>query len=334
MEGFTSLGHPAICPFVSPLSSLGGPCCSYCSLKICLQKLSKSSRIPVPSLRPWITSLVFSLQSPEKRCVQSPLPNQIAATKALYLNKLLQPSHLNCRKCIIVRLQIKFPRPSSKGWLHILLFLAFFTIMLTSLTWIMWSQLSTSRTAQSERESKKITYAYAMNGGFIVIALIGLYLDSFRQCRTYYKRWSLLNQELRIFPYDAGDDLDYCHKGAGQISLAQDEILNTIPAFHAGEASNSTNESEITELPHRTNQFSCQNDGFAHDVEMLDDPIVSENLNNSPSFREMDQRHQWPVMVSSYIVPTRTVAEQSSLHLSMSASADLRSVLVLKETYV
>ena len=210
---------------------------------------------------------------------------------------------------------MKFPRPSLKGWLHLLLFLAFFSIMLTSLTWILWTQFSTSRAAQSERESKEITYAYVINGGFIIMALIGLYLDSFGQCRTYYRKWSLMNQELIILPYDMKKDTDYCTL----LSSPYCSIFSTSPTFcisrtsAASTQTTSANKSTNAEPRDGTNSMFHENSGFAQDVEIFKNPVAMETHAEPAS-----HQHQWPIMATSCVVIT----------------PDPHNILVLKETYV
>lgn len=223
--------------------------------------------------------------------------------------------------------KLRFPRPSFKGWLHVLLFLAFFSIMVTSLTWIMWSQFSSSQAAQSERESKEITYAYAINGGFIIMALIGLYLDSFGQCRTYHRRWSLLNQELIIFPYDMNKDVD-CNKTADSLLRPHENNVNTSPTLYVSEAftASTPNMSANKNIePRDTTSSFYKNDGFTHDIQKFEIPMDSEVASH---------RHQWPAMGASHVVPTSSTIEQPTLHQSISVPANLRNILVLKETYV
>ena len=202
--------------------------------------------------------------------------------------------------------------------------------MLTSLTWIMWSQLSTSRAAKSERESKEVTYAYAVNGGFIVMALIGLYLDSFGQCRKYYRKWSLLNQELIVFPYDANGDVDYYYKTAGLLFMPHTDAANYTPKFHVNDAlavstpdTSAINKSESTD--DTTTSLSYLNDGFAHDKQTTEVPMDMHSDATS-------NRDQWPVTDVS--APSQSITEQATVRQSTSLPDDLRNILVLRETYV
>ncbi len=213
--------------------------------------------------------------------------------------------------------QLRFPRPSFKGWLHILLFLAFLSIMVTSITWIMWSQFSSSKAAQSERESKEATYAYAVNGGFMIMAVIGLYLDSFGQCRAYYKKLSLLNQELIVFPYDVDQDVDYCYKPAGLVFSPASLAIST-PCTTAN-GSESMDDTTIS--------FSFKNDGFTLEKQISEDPKDSH-------LEATSHRNQWPVMTAPYVMPNGSLTEQPTVHHSISLPADLQNILVLRETYV
>lgn len=87
-----------------------------------------------------------------------------------------------------------------------MLFLAFVAMLLTSLTWVIWSQTSSSSAAIFERTSAEIKYAYMLNGIFILTAVIGITLDSCRQGKKYFKRVLALNKELVIQEYVEKDD--------------------------------------------------------------------------------------------------------------------------------
>ena len=203
--------------------------------------------------------------------------------------------------------------------------------MLTSLTWIMWTQFSTSRAAQTERESKEITYAYAINGGFIIMALIGIYLDSFGQCRIYYRRWSLLNQDLIIMPYDMKKDT----KTANLLLSPHDNTANASPTFYvsrtlaASTPNTSANKSISTEPHDGTSLFFHKSDRFVHDVQIFEN---SMDTNADAA----SQQHQWPATATSYVVNTPSNIQQSTLYepASEPAISDLLDILVLKETYV
>lgn len=88
-----------------------------------------------------------------------------------------------------------------QGWLHLVLFLAFFAMLMTSVTWVIWSQTSRSSAAIFERTSAEIKYAYMLNGIFIITAVIGISLDSVRQAKKYFQRVLALNQEIFIEEY-------------------------------------------------------------------------------------------------------------------------------------
>lgn len=77
---------------------------------------------------------------------------------------------------------------------------------MTSLTWVIWSQTSTSSAAVFERTSAEIKYAYMLNGIFIFTAVVGITLDSCRQARRYFQRVLALNQEIVIQEYMEKDD--------------------------------------------------------------------------------------------------------------------------------
>ena len=206
--------------------------------------------------------------------------------------------------------------------------------MLTSLTWIMWSQLSTSKQAKSERESKEVTYAYAVNGGFIVMALIGLYLDSFGQCRKYYRKWSLLNQELIVFPYVANKDVDFYYKTAGFLFMPHKESVNYTPKFHVNDVlavstpdTSGINNSESTD--DTTTSVSYQNDGFTHDQLVSQISIPNETQLEAESYPD-----RWPIINASSVLPNASISEQPAERRTASLPEDLRNVLVLRETYV
>lgn len=198
----------------------------------------------------------------------------------------------------------------------------------------MWTQLSTSRAAQTERESKEITYAYAINGGFIIMALIGLYLDSFGQCRIYYRRWSLLNQDLIIMPYDMKKDTEYCTKTANFLLSPHNNTANASPTFcvsrtlAASTPNTSANKSTSTEPHDGTGLFLHKSDTFVHDVQIFEN---SMDTNADAA----SQQHQWPATATSYVVNTPSNIRQPTLYEGCEpAISDLRDILVLKETYV
>ncbi|EDO37272.1 predicted protein [Nematostella vectensis] len=101
----------------------------------------------------------------------------------------------------------QFPSVSTKGWLHIGLFIAFVTMLLTSITWIVWSRVSSTPTAVAERTTDEVKFAYMLNGLFIALAIGGLYFDSYRHVRRYFQRWSVLNRHMIIEPYCDQDSL-------------------------------------------------------------------------------------------------------------------------------
>ena len=94
---------------------------------------------------------------------------------------------------------------STKGWLHIGLFIAFATMLLTSITWIIWSRVSKTPSAIAERTTEEVKFAYMVNGLFIALAVGGLYFDSLKHFKQYSKRWAALNQNVVVECY-ARDD--------------------------------------------------------------------------------------------------------------------------------
>lgn len=102
-----------------------------------------------------------------------------------------------------------------------MLFFSLFLIMTTSLTWILWSRLSNSYEAKMERVSKESGYAYAVNAGFIAIAVIGLYVDSYRQCRSYITRWCFVNKEMVVLPYNGAQEVEFSHKTTAHLESSQ-----------------------------------------------------------------------------------------------------------------
>lgn len=95
-----------------------------------------------------------------------------------------------------------FPEVSTKGWLHIGLFIAFATMLLTSVTWIIWSRVSRTPSAIAERTTEEVKFAYMVNGLFIALAVGGLYFDSLKHFKQYSKRWAALNQNVVVECYE------------------------------------------------------------------------------------------------------------------------------------
>lgn len=204
---------------------------------------------------------------------------------------------------IFAELQLQFPRPSVKGWLHISLFLAFFSILVTSLTWITWSQISSSNAAKAERTSKEIKYAYALNGGFIAMALIGLYLDSLTQCRSYYRRWALLNQYLVILPYDIEED--FKNKPSTLLNSSQTSKprqVHVSVSTHPNSVFRNDMASVDKEVPNTPPLHSC------HLIYSLEDHQVSEH---------------WSVLTFPLELSSQK-QEQFTLHKSRSTPLDLQ----------
>lgn len=74
-------------------------------------------------------------------------------------------------------------------------------MLLTSITWIVWSRVSSTPTAVAERTTDEVKFAYMLNGLFIALAVGGLYFDSYRHVKRYFQRWSVLNRHMIIEPY-------------------------------------------------------------------------------------------------------------------------------------
>lgn len=100
----------------------------------------------------------------------------------------------------------RFPEISTKGWLHIGLFIAFATMLLTSITWIIWSRVSRTPSAVAERTTEEVKFAYMVNGLFIALAIGGLYFDSLKHFKQYSKRWRALNQNVVVECYMSDSD--------------------------------------------------------------------------------------------------------------------------------
>ena len=97
------------------------------------------------------------------------------------------------------------PSIGLKGCLHLVLFIAFLIMFLTSFVWVVWCQTSNSKAAVKERNSPEVKYAYLLNGVFMMTALTGMILDSFRHLRKYLKKVHSMNQEFVILEYPQSD---------------------------------------------------------------------------------------------------------------------------------
>ena len=74
-------------------------------------------------------------------------------------------------------------------------------MLLTSVTWIIWSRVSTTPSAIAERTTEEVKFAYMVNGLFIALAVGGLYFDSLKHFKQYSKRWAALNQNVVVECY-------------------------------------------------------------------------------------------------------------------------------------
>ena len=74
-------------------------------------------------------------------------------------------------------------------------------MLLTSITWIIWSRVSKTPSAIAERTTEEVKFAYMVNGLFIALAVGGLYFDSLKHFKQYSKRWGALNQNVVVECY-------------------------------------------------------------------------------------------------------------------------------------
>lgn len=74
-------------------------------------------------------------------------------------------------------------------------------MLLTSITWIIWSRVSRTPSAIAERTTEEVKFAYMVNGLFIALAVGGLYFDSLKHFKQYSKRWAALNQNVVVECY-------------------------------------------------------------------------------------------------------------------------------------
>lgn len=133
------------------------------------------------------------------------------AHQSCILNWVSKSGHQSCELCkfkfktrkesVKCFWRWSFPEVSTKGWLHIGLFIAFATMLLTSVTWIIWSRVSTTPSAIAERTTEEVKFAYMVNGLFIALAVGGLYFDSLKHFKQYSKRWAALNQNVVVECY-------------------------------------------------------------------------------------------------------------------------------------
>ena len=74
-------------------------------------------------------------------------------------------------------------------------------MLLTSITWIIWSRVSRTPSAIAERTTEEVKFAYMVNGLFIALAVGGLYFDSLKHFKQYSKRWTALNRNVVVECY-------------------------------------------------------------------------------------------------------------------------------------
>ena len=166
--------------------------------------------------------------------------------------------------------------------------------------------------------SKEINYAYALNGGFIVMAFIGLYVDSFTQCRRYYRRWAILNQHLVILPCDLKEDTkNESFESPGSAVNINDQI-STEPA-HNVIMSISSHHSGLGQ--HQIANFDM----------VLANPIHSHSYYLNEENIEVNER--WSEMSSSLQLPSEG-QERFSLRESYSAPISHQYSQTIRESYV
>ena len=159
-----------------------------------------------------------------------------------------------------------------QGWLHLVLFLAFFAMLMTSVTWVIWSQTSRSSAAIFERTSAEIKYAYMLNGIFILTAVIGISLDSVRQAKKYFQRVLALNQEIFIEEYTGNCD-----------SISEEEREESLPCAPSGE-------SELRRHSKNDKYYGCR-ESFVRSLMDLRHSSVSYNHVRNPETDHRDPEH-------------------------------------------
>ena len=126
-------------------------------------------------------------------------------------------------------------------------------MLITSLSWVVWSQTSSSSAAIFERTSTEIKYAYLLNAIFILTAIIGITLDSCRQARKYFQRTLALNQEIVIQEYTEKDDNQPAHNRRETLDS------QTLLALHSRQLCNRNLNSSLTQDSEALqNDFHCR----------------------------------------------------------------------------
>ena len=162
-----------------------------------------------------------------------------------------------------------------QGWLHLVLFLAFFAMLMTSVTWVIWSQTSRSSAAIFERTSAEIKYAYMLNGIFILTAVIGISLDSVRQAKKYFQRVLALNQEIFIEEYVANCD-----------SISGEKRQESIPCVRSGE-------SELPRHSKSDKYHGCRESFVKSLMDLRHGSVSYNNVRNSESgHRDPEGKHE------------------------------------------
>ena len=183
----------------------------------------------------------------------------------------------------------------------------------------MWSQISSSKEAKAERTSNEINYAYALNGGFIVMAIIGLYIDSFTQCRRYYRRWAILNQHLVILPCDLKENTKNESFESPSSAVNISDQISTEPTHNAVIMSISSHHSGLGQ--HQIANFDLV---LANPIHLHSYYLNEEN---------MEVNEHWSLMSSSLQLPSEG-QERFSFRESHSAPISLQYSQIIRESYV
>ena len=104
-------------------------------------------------------------------------------------------------------------------------------MLLTSVTWIIWSRVSRTPSAIAERTTEEVKFAYMVNGLFIALAVGGLYFDSLKHFKQYSKRWAALNQNVVVECYEENGKVEgvdvklpqRVHSGRSSVNMAVEE---------------------------------------------------------------------------------------------------------------
>ena len=166
-------------------------------------------------------------------------------------------------------------------------------MLVTSVTWIVWSQTSKSSAAVFERTSTEIKYAYMLNGIFIFTAVIGIILDSCRQGKKYFQRVLALNQEIFIQEYVEKKDESLLKKSCKGMSISHSKL--TLNSLRGNDKLLSVNCRLLSDQDGGSSDLQSQ-EGNQSDLigESVFVEIDIDDDTNSYSFRNsMDQRLEY-----------------------------------------